>query len=249
MKNILFLGGSTGLKLDKVFREIFFNQNSNDYNLINLSQDGAGNFYIAGVLFEYIKNNKKPDYVFFKFTGLNRWDLPFDKKVKVHDYVYQSSYRSEEKRNKNSMPDSFIQIDKNWVLSGGYTGSWLDNSILKRIFCYIYDLKDQNSTNDQSWQQIFSCISLCEFLSIPYNWTFYYDVTNPPSASSKQDGHSQTYPEYISQKQMLDFAPLNFSYSLNEIPQDGNHYSTKILKKYFKDESIFNKINNTIKKI
>ena len=243
MKDILFLGGSTGIKMDKIFSKVFLTNKSNEYNCINLSISGAGNFYIAGVLFEYIKNNKKPDYIFIKFTGLNRWDLPFDKKVKINDYPYQSSPKEENKS------ESFIQIDKNWVLSGGYTGAWLGNNILKKIFCYIYDLKDQNSTNDQSWQQIFSCISLCETLNIPYNWTFCHDPANPPSKSSEQDGYSQTYPEYISKKQMLDFAPLNFSYSINEKPEDGSHYSQKVLEKYFKEEAIFNKINNTIKNI
>lgn len=240
MKNILFFGGSTGKCVDNIFSRIFL-KNDNDYNYINLSMDGAGNHYIAGSFFEYITANKKPDYVFFKFTGLNRIDLPFDKDVTLKDYEYQSSSPKESK--------NFLQIDKNWVLSGGYTGSWLFDNTLKRMFCYFYNLKDQNSTNNQSWQQVFSCISLCEILNIPYNWTFYYDVTNPPSDSSKQDGYSQTYPEYILKKQMLEIAPLNFSYSINEIPKDGNHYTYETLEKYFKEEIIFNKINNTIKDI
>jgi len=245
MKDILFIGGSTGEKLHKTFPRVFLDQNSNKYNFINLSQTGAGNFYIAGIFFEYIKKNKKPDYVFFKFTGLSRWDLPFNKKVKLDSYRYQSIMGKwpEEQQLKGE------NFDKNLIYSGGYTGSWLNDNILKRIFCYIYDIKDDNSTNEQSWQQVFSCISLCEKLNIPYNWTFYYDVTNPPSKESKKDGYEKTIPTYISKTQMLNFAPLNFSYYINQAPDDGNHYSEDVEELYFKDKKIFNKIKNTIKNI
>jgi len=245
MKDILFLGGSSGLTLHQTFPKIFLNVDTKEYNLINLSQSGAGNFYIAGMFFEYIKNNKKPDYVFFKFTGLNRWDLPFNKKVNLKNYEYQS-ISGKWPKEQGLKGDNF---NKNWAFSGGYTGSWLNNSILQRIFCYIYDVTDQNSTNDQSWQQVFSCISLCETLDIPYNWTFYYDVTNPPSTLSKQDGYESMFPNYISKKQMLDFAPLNFSYLINQVSVDGNHYSKETECKYFKEEKIFNKIKHTIKNI
>jgi len=242
MKDILFLGGSTGLTLHQTFPEIFFNSNTKDYNYINLSISGAGNFYITGSFFEYINKHKKPDYVFFKFTGLNRLDLPFDTKVKLTNYSFQSI-------GNEGNGSSFIKINKNWVCSGGYAGSWLGEGILKKIFCYMYDVKDQNSTNEQSLQQIFTCISLCETLNIPYNWTFYYDVINPPSKSSKQDGYIGSLPEYISKKQMLNFSPLNFAYSVNEAPDDGNHYSKRVFKKYLTQEIIYNKIRNTIKNI
>jgi hypothetical protein len=245
MKDILFFGGSTGNRLHEMFAKIFLDNNTKEYNLINLAQVGAGNFYMAGMFFEYIKNNKKPDYVFFNFTGLNRWDLPFNKKVKLNDYGFQSipGIWPEGQQLKGK------DFDKNWAFSGGYAGSWRADSVLQRIFTYIYDLKDQNSTNMQSWQQVFSCISLCEKLNIPYNWTFYYDVTNPPSESSKQDGHETKFPDYISKKQMLEISPLNFAYSIDQAPVDGNHYSQKVEEKYFKEEIIFNKINNIIKNI
>lgn len=226
MKDVLLIGGSSGLRLDRMFKEIFFTDQP--VNLINLSKSGAGNFYIAGTFFEYLEHNKKPDYIFFKFTGLNRYDLPFNKKAKLYDYEYQAS-----------------PIDKNWVFSGGYSGSWLTNNVLNKIFPYLYDLKDINNTNCQSWQQIFSVLCLCEKIAIPHNWTFYYDVTNPPSDESKKDGES-SIPDYINTVQMLEQAPLNYSYSINEIPEDGNHYSAEVEKKYFKETNIYNKIKKTI---
>ena len=228
MKNILILGSSAGMGIEKSFKEVF--PNIQDSNITNLSGNGAGNFYIAGRLFEYISHNKKPDYIFFKFTGLNRWDLPFDQKVSLDDYQYQTNSK----------------LTK-WVFSGGYSGSWLTNNILKKIFCYIYDVKDQNKTNNQSMQQIFSCISLCETLKINYNWTFYYDITNPPSKSSGEDGFIEKLPSYISTKKMLDFTPLNYSYDINEAPEDGNHYDKSTFTKNLKEKKIYNKIKESLK--
>jgi hypothetical protein len=226
MKNILFIGGSSGLRLDKIFKKIFFADQ--EVNLVNLSKSGAGNFYIAGTLFEYLAHNKKPDYVFLKFTGLNRYDLPFNKKAKLYDYDYQAS-----------------PFDNNWVFSGGYAGSWLKNDVLKKIFPYLYDLNNANNTNNQSWQQIFSALCLCEKFAIPHNWTFYYDVTDPPSDKSKQDGES-TIPDYINQAQMLEQAPLNYSYAINQVPEDGNHYTLDVEEQYFKQPIIFDSIKKTI---
>ena len=50
------------------FKEVF--PDIQDSDITNLSGNGAGNFYIAGRLFEYISHNKKPDYIFFKFISL-----------------------------------------------------------------------------------------------------------------------------------------------------------------------------------
>jgi len=126
-KNILFLGGSSGQGIHQDFSDVIFSKRKNTYNYTNLSISGAGNHYISGSFFEYCHYNANPDYVFFKFTGLNRIDLPFDKKAKLYNYEYQSD------ATKVKYPKVFRQIEKNWVCSGGYTGSWLNQNILKRI--------------------------------------------------------------------------------------------------------------------
>tara|TARA_Y100000034_G_C6847057_1_gene383835 strand:- start:571 stop:1341 length:771 start_codon:yes stop_codon:yes gene_type:complete len=239
-KNILFIGGSTGLNMHKSFSEMILEKRKNTYNLINLSITGAGNHYIAGSFFEFLHFRPKPDYVFFKFTGLNRIDLPFNKKIIIPDYEFQSTAAKEKQ------PETFQQIEKNWVFSGGYAGSWLNQGILKRIFSYMYDVKDQNSTNVQSLAQVFNCLALCETLKIPYNWTFYYDPTNPPSPSSKQDGHIDHMPDYIPTNNMLETSPLNFAYMVGQIPDDGNHYNQGLFRQYLTHEPIHNKIIKTL---
>jgi len=239
-KNILFLGGSTGIGIHRDFSDVFFSKRKNTYNYINLSISGAGNHYISGSFFEYCHYKPKPDYVFFKFTGLNRLDLPFDKEAILYNYDFQSD-AMKEKHTK-----AFQQIEKNWVCSGGYTGTWLNQNILKRIFSYMYTEKDGNSTNLQSLAQVYNCLSLCETLNIPYNWTFYYDPTNPPSPISKQDGHIDHIPDYIPTNNMLETSPLNFAYMVGQPPDDGNHYSHKLFRQYLEYEPVYNKIIETM---
>jgi len=239
-KNILFLGGSSGQGIHQDFSDVIFSKRKNTYNYTNLSISGAGNHYISGSFFEYCHYNANPDYVFFKFTGLNRIDLPFDKKAKLYNYEYQSD------ATKVKYPKVFRQIEKNWVCSGGYTGSWLNQNILKRIFSYMYNVKDGNSTNLQSLAQVYNCLSLCETLNIPYNWTFYYDPTRPPSTSTIQDGHVDKIPDYIPKKNMLEISPLNYAYSIGQAPDDGNHYNHKLFRQYLKYEPVYSKIIETL---
>ena len=242
MKNqFLFLGGSTGKTVHESFDKIFSLSNKDNYEATNLSLDGAGNYFIAGSFFDYLNRIGKPSYVFFKFTGLNRIDLPFDKKVELKDYPYQSMWHENN--------DKVRTLEKTWVASGGYAGAWMTSSLLKKIFSYMYDLKDDNATNLQSFQQISSCLYTCEYLKIPHHWTFYYDICDPPSANSKKDGHVKTIPWFISTENMLEIAPLNYAYDIGKPPQDGNHYSKDLFEEYLKEKVIYNTIKNTLDKI
>ena len=53
-KNILFIGGSTGLSMHKSFSEMILEKRNNTYNLINLSIVGAGNYYSQGLFKQYL---------------------------------------------------------------------------------------------------------------------------------------------------------------------------------------------------
>ena len=239
-KNLLFLGGSTGKTVHTSFKKIFLSS-SVDYKLTNISLDGAGNFFIAGSFFDYMDRYGKPDYIFFKFTGLNRIDLPFDKKVVLKDYRYQSMWHENKKKVQN--------LKKTWVASGGYSGAWTTSTILRKIFSYMYDLKDPNSTTLQSIQQVCACLNTCETLKIPHNWTFYYDVCNPPSANSLKDGKIKSLPWFVSTEKMLKKSPLNFSYDVGKQPWDGNHYSQELFEEYLQDKEIYNTIKSTLESI
>ena len=184
---------------------------------INLSMEGVGNFYICGRLFEHIEENGKPDYVYLQFSGLTRVDLPFHKEVHVPDYYYQKQ-----------------TTYKTWVSSGGYIGSWMQNEFLKKQFIHWYDTTNGQNVVDKSLHQIFSAVSLLEKLKIPYNWTTYYDYTNPPTPASARDGRIQAWPDYIDLSKKIPIDPMSFAMKMpasvrpKEQPEhygDGVHFS------------------------
>ena len=205
MKKCLLIGCSNGIPLHKQFSKFF---GSKDVEWINLSASGFGNRYITSRLFEYVDEYGIPDYVYLQYSGLSRIDLPFDLKMTVPDYKFQS------KTNR-----------RNWVASGGRNGSWLACDMLKKLFAYMYDITSEKSPYDLSLHEIFRGIELCKTLKIPYNWSSYYDYTNPPNKMTTIDGSVSKLPDYIDMSGHIGESPLNVAYELGDIPDDGVHYT------------------------
>ena len=205
MKKCLLIGCSNGIPLHKQFSKFF---GSKDVEWINLSASGFGNRYITSRLFEYVDEYGIPDYVYLQYSGLSRIDLPFDLKMTVPDYKFQS------KTNR-----------RNWVASGGRNGSWLACDMLKKLFAYMYDITSEKSPYDLSLHEIFRGIELCKTLKIPYNWSSYYDYTNPPNKMTTIDGSVSKLPDYIDMSGHIGESPLNLAYELGDIPDDGVHYT------------------------
>jgi|TARA_B110000483_G_scaffold196781_1_gene235149 hypothetical protein len=205
MKKCLLIGCSNGIPLHKQFSKFF---GSKDVEWINLSASGFGNRYITSRLFEYVDEYGIPDYVYLQYSGLSRIDLPFDLKMTVPDYKFQS------KTNR-----------RNWVASGGRNGSWLACDMLKKLFAYMYDITSEKSPYDLSLHEIFRGIELCKTLKIPYNWSSYYDYTNPPNKITTIDGSVSELPDYIDMSGHIGESPLNVAYELGDIPDDGVHYT------------------------
>jgi len=205
MKKCLLIGCSNGIPLHKQFSKFF---GSKDVEWINLSASGFGNRYITSRLFEYVDEYGIPDYVYLQYSGLSRIDLPFDLKMTVPDYKFQS------KTNR-----------RNWVASGGRNGSWLACDMLKKLFAYMYDITSEKSPYDLSLHEIFRGIELCKTLKIPYNWSSYYDYTNPPNKMTTIDGSVSKLPDYIDMSGHIGESPLSVAYELGDIPDDGVHYT------------------------
>lgn len=228
MKDILLIGCSNGMDLHKYFRDVFGEEN----NYINLSAPGLGNTYIKSRLIEYVENNQKPDFVYLQFTGLSRIDLSFDMKVDLGDYEY---YVNTKKRK--------------WVASGGRNGSWTSSNLLKKIFAYMYPIKEDIDT-ELSFQEIFTAVEYCRVKNINLSWTSYYDYINPPCDKARIDGFTDKLPEYIDTNDHLGYFPLNIAYEMSEIPEDDIHYNEKVKTEFFSKckKQIENKIlsnNNT----
>lgn len=209
-KKILIIGCSNGIKLHQHFSNVF----DNDYQYVNLSASGFGNHYIAGRLLEYLETETQPDFIYLQFTGLNRIDIPIDKKVKISDYNY--------------VKETF---KRKWIASGGRHGSWTNLSkgnVFKRTFAYMYDILSETGNYDLSLKEIFTGIELCKAMKIKYAWTSYYDYCNPPNDMAVQDGKIKKLPKYIDISQHLGNHPLNLAYEMGDIPEDKVHYSEKI---------------------
>jgi hypothetical protein len=212
MKKVLLIGCSNGTELHKHFENVF---GSTDIEYINLSCSGMGNRYITSRLFEYVDDIGIPDYVYLQYTGLSRIDLPLDVKVTVPDYEFQK------KTNR-----------RNWVASGGRNASWTTCEMLKKFFTYMYDATSDICQYDLSLHEIFRGIELCKTLKINYNWTSYYDYTNPPNKSMKIDGMIDQLPRYIDISNHIGEYPLNLAYELKQIPNDGVHYNVHVAEQY-----------------
>jgi len=211
-KKMLLIGCSNGIHIHEDFKKVFGETN---IEWINLSKSGMGNRYITARLFEYIEEIGIPDYVYLQYSGLSRIDIPFDIKVKIPDYNYQ---RTTKKRN--------------WVASGGRNGAWITCDTLKRFFAYMYDITSEKCNYDLSLHEIFQGVELCKTLRIPYNWSSYYDYTNPPNKYTKIDGSVDKIFDYIDINNHIGDFPLNLAYRLEDIPTDGCHYSRYIGEQY-----------------
>jgi len=212
MKKCLLIGCSNGSSLHKDFAKIF---GHSGIEYINLSMGGMGNRYITARLFEYVDDIGIPDYVYLQYSGLSRIDIPLDIKVTVPNYNFQK------KTNR-----------RNWVASGGRNGSWLTCDMLKRFFAYMYDITSDECPYDLSLHEIFRGIELCKTLRIPYNWSSYYDYTNPPNKITTIDGSVDQLPDYIDMSNHIGEWPLNIAYESGDIPDDGVHYSRSIGEQY-----------------
>lgn len=214
MKKCLLIGCSNGLNLHHDFSELF---GTKDIEWINLSVEGMGNRYITSRLFEYIDDVGIPDYVYLQYSGLSRIDLPLDYNVTIPDYSYQIKTKK-----------------RTWVASGGRNGSWMSCDLLKKFFAYMYNIKKVESHYDLNMHEIFKAIELCKTLKIKYNWTSYYDYTNPPNDKVKIDGYVKSLPTYLDISNHISDFPLNLAYELNDIPEDSVHYSRYVSEKFFK---------------
>jgi hypothetical protein len=220
MKKVLIIGCSNGIGIDYTFKKVF----GYEHNYTNLSASGFGNRYITARLFEYVDEIGIPDYVYLQYSGLSRIDIPLDVKVTVPDYEFQVRTKK-----------------RNWVASGGRNGSWMICEMLKKFFTYMYDTTSDICQYDLSLHEIFRGIELCKTLKIKYNWTSWYDYTNPLSASARIDGFVEKIPAYIDLSNHIGDYPLNLAYELNQPPSDGCHYGKSIFEKFLiKNKNKFN---------
>lgn len=194
-KKILIIGCSNGMGLHHVFRDVFKKDKKLDFKIeqdcigpsgfdeqdeiysdgkcvfYNLSYSGAGNTYISNRCIEYVLDNPI-DYVYLQFSGINRIDLPLSLDDMGIDYGIRTR----------------LSKNNRWIASGGYTGSWLRHPFSSKLFSYFYSRNNAYSTLFFNLLEIYKCVNFLRDSDVKFNWSCYYDYTNPPTVNSSIDG-------------------------------------------------------------
>jgi len=176
-----------------------------DVEIYNLSQEAAGNQYILGRLVDHIDQHGPPDYAYLQFSGLSRVDIPLSQ---------------------NSIIREKLRKDRGtaWLTSGGFGGHLARKDREKDIWVHVYDAAmDGRNVHIHSWTAIASAINLLSNMSIPHDWTFYYNVEDPAHAQARRDG-SSPYPAWVDTGRRLPTNPHDYSVSQNTLESDGIHF-------------------------
>lgn len=173
----------------------FFESYWPDKTFVNLSLSGAGNAYIYDSLFNYLNENDSPEFVYLQFSGLYRIDLWIDGSEKMFS-------------------------------SGGLNGSWLYSGRDTVNFFKRFLLEENlHKIKQNSIKECFNCISLLEYLKIPYVYTWYYDIFNCITPKISDEGFITQLPDCFPKKTFLNSFPHTYAYDTNQLLEDGCHFT------------------------
>jgi hypothetical protein len=143
-----------------------------DFNLVNLAQAAAGNFYIHNTTISEIVQ-RSYDLVIIMWSGLERIDV----QVEDISLFKQTVYTSYSQSKLNDWPEKIVYpindqdyVEKNWVFGGANQDKYL-HSIKFADTQYRYVGLDQNI--QQSLIHMISLQSILKQMNIPYLFTFY----------------------------------------------------------------------------
>ena len=160
----------------------YYLQSAYGFNLVNLAQAAAGNFYIHNATI-YELGCRKYDLVLIMWSGLDRVDCQVDN----IDFFHQTPHTSLTQSQQNDWPEKIVQpvndqdyVEKNWV----FVCNGQDEFLKKIKFCESqfkfvgYDQKIQ-----QSLIHMISLQSILKQLKIPYVFSFYQNYLNQLSTN------------------------------------------------------------------
>jgi len=147
-----------------------------NFNLVNLAQAAAGNFYIHNTTVSEIVQ-RPYDLVIIMWSGFERVDV----QVEDISLFQQTKYTSYFQSKLNDWPEKIVYpindqdyVEKNWVLASGNTDEYL-RSIKFADTYYRYVGREQ--AVQQNLIHMISLQSILKQMNIPYLFTFYRNYT------------------------------------------------------------------------
>ena len=218
-RRILFLGCSNLVddnqnpNKEQIWKDVIFGQ---DVDIINLSWWGVGNQFIAGNCQDFLES-RNVDYVYAQFTGLARFDMPVHEDFSIPDYDY-----------------AIKTYKRKYLCSGGKVGSWLGNDKTNEIFMPLY-FKDEQYEHvaKESIQAVANTINFLDTKNIAYNWTFFYDITNPATSDEENyDGKINEFPKTLNKKNWISKDPHTFCFENKGLQVDQCHFDNNVYKQW-----------------
>jgi len=249
MKKILMIGCSNLYGMHHAFRHVFFGEElsdcqqshldevlpyeekqkpprkdlifqNNQITITNLSEPGAGNHYIFGRLLEHLMY-EQVDYCYLQFSGPRRLDIPTS--------INNPRYNHSAKKTRHY----------HWITSGG-PGSQILTTEGSHIWADMYDIEKEGKDHEvMNTGYVAASINLLKYLNIPYNWTFYYNTSAPPTKETMQEGLMQISEKLIDKTKMISQSPHQWCHAQRNIEDDGVHFKFDFFVDYllnFKNE-------------
>ena len=196
-----------------------------DANLVNLSQAGAGNIYIAdATIAELTKRNY--DLVLIMWADLRRFDI----KVANIDKFSDTIYTSKKQKTMNDWPEKKIwpindqdYVDDNWVFGCGYLNT-KDSSIVE-LFETYYQNTDITTQYFTSYCRVLALQGFLKSINQPYLFVSTRTFAKLQRFSYLYNALDFDY--IVNEKTIFDFAT-----QVNGWEPDGIHPSSEAHKLY-----------------
>jgi hypothetical protein len=214
MKRFVCIGCSNGQWFDDVFGQLL-----PDWEIHNLSDNGAGNHYITGRLIEWLHYHGQPDRVYLQYSGLNRVDIPADPGADDwggYKWITRTKWH-------------------NWLHSGGHYSSWIRSDRVRPLMERRKLMLANNrwSLAMQNILPVVTALSVCDQLAIPVTWSTYYNWRQPPNEFvALSDGFIDRWPAWLSLDRMIQPDPFTWGERHGQTPEDMGHWSKAVFESW-----------------
>lgn len=192
-----------------------------DWQIRNLAEPGAGNYYIANGVVRYLLENPDFDMVLIMWSGVSRIDFLTDLTNPEWHRMFDDFgfYRRVE-----SCPGQL-----GYIFSGGALGPWAMNPDMSRLFKGLYKVSNNVSLAHTNLIEIVKCQEFLKAKRIPYRFMSYVNYWNHSEhCSPNGDFGVLKYPELKPLIKNIDWSQWIFRNDnkdcLYEMAKEANDY-------------------------